>query len=436
MTQEASVRLHGIEIGTLGTDDNGGLRFRYSPDHIHRSATDQTVNHQLSLRLPVPTQAAENHWFDDAECGPFFAGLLPDNKLTRRKLALVLSKYHDIAADDEFAMLFALGKDCAGAVSIAPTGTVETPEDTTHPEYRILDEAELATHIRDLPARPLFVDAQGEVRISLAGVHDKAVVIRTGEKIALPHGNTPSSHILKTDIQGLPESIRVEHYCLEIAREIGLPCPRSHILQAEDQIFMLVARYDRTLRERSGQRYLTRLHQEDFCQALGYFPHQKYERDGGPDWKKMFAALDFSLDPARDKLLLLRYAIFQYLVGNPDAHAKNYSLIWQSGGVRLAPLYDLNNAAAFRNFYKEQRILLAMSIGGERNPKLLGREHWESFASDINISSKLVIDELATLSKLTEKAATKLRQATRGTIADTSLLDLALEDIKSRCQSH
>ncbi|MFC4237298.1 type II toxin-antitoxin system HipA family toxin [Thalassospira xianhensis] len=436
MTQEASVRLHGIEIGTLGTDDKGGLRFRYSPDHIQRSATAQTVNPQLSLRLPVPTQAGENRWFDDAECGPFFAGLLPDNKLTRRKLALVLSKDHDIAADDEFAMLFALGKDCAGAVSIAPVGTVETPEDTTHPEYRILDEAELAGHIRDLPARPLFVDTQGEVRISLAGVHDKAVVIRTGEKIALPHGNTPSSHILKTDIQGLPESIRVEHYCLEIAREIGLPCPRSHILQAEDQIFMLVARYDRTLRERSGQRYLTRLHQEDFCQALGYFPHQKYERDGGPDWKKMFAALDFSLDPARDKLLLLRYAIFQYLVGNPDAHAKNYSLIWQSGGVRLAPLYDLNNAAAFRNFYKEQRILLAMSIGGERNPKLLGREHWESFASDINISPKLVIDELATLSKLTEKAATKLRQATRGTIADTSLLDLALEDIKSRCQSH
>lgn len=436
MTQEASVRLHGIEIGTLGTDDKGGLRFRYSPDHIHRSATDQTVNPQLSLRLPVPPQAVENHWFDDAECGPFFAGLLPDNKLTRRKLALVLSKDHDIAADDEFAMLFALGKDCAGAVSIAPVGTAETPEDTTHPEYRILDEAELAGHIRDLPARPLFVDAQGEVRISLAGVHDKAVVIRTGEKIALPHGNTPSSHILKTDIQGLPESIRVEHYCLEIAREIGLPCPRSHILQAEDQIFMLVARYDRTLRERSGQRYLTRLHQEDFCQALGYFPHQKYERDGGPNWKKMFAALDFSLDPARDKLLLLRYAIFQYLVGNPDAHAKNYSLIWQAGGVRLAPLYDLNNAAAFRNFYKEQRILLAMSIGGERNPKLLGREHWESFASDINISPKLVIDELATLASLTGKAATKLRQDTRGTIADTSLLDLALEDIKSRCQNH
>ena len=436
MTQEASVRLHGIEIGTLGTDDNGGLRFRYSPDHIHRSANTPAGNHQLSLRLPVPAQVDENHWFDDHECGPFFAGLLPDNKLTRRKLALILSKDHDVAADDEFAMLFALGKDCAGAVSIAPTGAAEIPEDTADPEYRILDEAELAGHIRDLPARPLFVDAQGEVRISLAGVHDKAVVIRTGGKIALPHGNTPSSHILKTDIQGLPESIRVEHYCLEIAREIGLPCPRSHILQAEDQIFMLVARYDRTLRERSGQRYLTRLHQEDFCQALGYFPHQKYERDGGPDWKKMFAALDFSLDPARDKLLLLRYAIFQYLVGNPDAHAKNYSLIWQAGGVRLAPLYDLNNAAAFRNFYKEQRILLAMSIGGERNPKLLGREHWESFASDINISPKLVIDELATLASLIEKAATKLRQATRGTIADTSLLDLALKDIRSRCQSH
>jgi serine/threonine-protein kinase HipA len=104
--------------------------------------------------------------------------------------------------------------------------------------------------------------------------------------------------------------------------------------------------------------------------------------------------------------------------------------------VRLAPLYDLNNAAAFRNFYKEQRILLAMSIGGERNPKLLGREHWESFASDINISPKLVSDELATLASLTRKAAAKLRQATRGTIADTSLLDLALEDIKSRCQNH
>lgn len=433
MERVAAVCLYDTPIADLAAEADGRLKFRYHADFIARHHAGDAHCHPLSLSLPVPARYDENFWFDDGQCGPFFAGLLPDNKQTRRRLAQILGARQSMNANDEFDMLFALGRDCPGAVSLIAPDAAPDDYDPCHPQYRLLSEAELAQHIRELPTRPLFADDAGEIRISLAGVHDKAVVIRVGGEIALPLGRTPSSHILKPDIRGLPESIRVEHFCLEVARAIGLATPRSRIVQAEDQTFMLLARYDRALHEKSGTRYLTRLHQEDFCQATGCFPDQKYERDGGPGWLSLFAMLRYSHDPARDRLELLRRAIFQYLIGNPDAHAKNYSLLWQNGALRLAPLYDINNARAFAGFYKEQRIKLAMAIGGERDPHVLTQDHWTQFGKETGLSPKLVLAELETLRDQIGPIAQTVRTRLTNSLADTPLLDLALNDILSRC---
>ncbi|WP_073955430.1 type II toxin-antitoxin system HipA family toxin [Thalassospira sp. TSL5-1] len=433
MARVAFVCLYDKVMGELAAGNDGRLQFRYNADFIARHHAGDVHCHPLSLSLPVPDHYSENFWFDDQQCGPFFAGLLPDNKQTRRRLAQILGNRHAINANDEFAMLFALGRDCPGAVSLIASDADPDDYDPYHPQYRILSKAELARHIRELPTRPLFADDAGEIRISLAGVHDKAVVIRVGGDIALPLGRTPSSHILKPDIRGLPGSIRVEHFCLEVARALGLATPRSHIMQAEEQTFMLLARYDRALHEKSGTRYLTRLHQEDFCQATGHFPDQKYERDGGPGWHSLFAMLRYSHDPAHDRRELLRRAIFQYLIGNPDAHAKNYSLLWRNGTLRLAPLYDINNAKAFAGFYKQQRIKLAMAIGGERNPAALTKDHWTQFAKETGLGPQLVLSELDTLRRQIGPAAQEVRNRLANSQADTQLLDLALEDILSRC---
>ncbi|WP_085579222.1 type II toxin-antitoxin system HipA family toxin [Thalassospira mesophila] len=433
MARVATVLLHDAIIGDLAAETDGRLKFRYCADFIARHQAAVPNCHSLSLSLPIPATYDEKFWFNDSQCGPFFAGLLPDNKQTRRRLAQIIGNDTPLDVNDEFGMLFALGRDCPGAISLVAPDNNPDDYDPFHPQYRILSEAELAQHIRELPIRPLFVDDDGEVRISLAGVHDKAVVIRVGNDIALPHGRTPSSHILKPDIRGLPDSIRVEHFCLEVARSIGLVTPRSRILQAEDQTFMLLARYDRALHEKSGNRYLTRIHQEDFCQATGHFPDQKYERDGGPGWQTLFSTLRYSSNPANDRLELLRRAIFQYLVGNPDAHAKNYSLLWQDNAVRLAPLYDVNNAKAFSAFYKEQRIKLAMAIGGERNPEQLTEKHWVQFGKDVAVSPELVLGELHTMRAKMRNTAQAVRNQLAHSLADTPLLDLALQDIHSRC---
>jgi serine/threonine-protein kinase HipA len=432
MTRVAVVLLYNTATGDLAAEADGRLKFHYHADFIARHHSGDTQCHALSLSLPIPAIYDEYFWFNDAQCGPFFAGLLPDNKQTRRRLAHIISTRKSVTENDEFGMLFALGRDCPGAISLIAPDANPDDYDPYPPQYRVLSEAELAQHIRELPTRPLFADDAGETRLTLAGVHDKAAVIKVGNDIALPHGRTPSSHILKPDICGLPGSIRVEHFCLEVARAIGLTTPRSRIMQAEDQTFMLLARYDRALHEKDGTRYLSRLHQEDFCQATGCFPDQKYERDGGPGWKTLFSMLRYSHAPAHDRRELLRRAIFQYLIGNPDAHAKNYSLRWQHGALRLAPLYDVNNAKAFAGFYKAQRIKLAMAIGGERNPDALTDDHWTRFGKEIGLSPKLVLAELETLRDQIGPAAENVRNRLANSLADTPLLDLALEDILRR----
>ena len=187
--------------------------------------------------------------------------------------------------------------------------------------------------------------------------------------------------------------------------------------------------------ERHGQRYLRRLHQEDFCQALGRFPAEKYEKDGGPGWVECFALMDLTEDPFTARSELLQRAIFQYLIGNPDAHAKNYALVYKNDRLALSKLYDVNNAAAFRARYKEQRPRLAMFVGGTRNPDDLSPGHWRQFSQDIGIRWEIVRDRLAAMARDLPRTGAEVRHSMAGTLADTDLLDLALDDVSRRCKT-
>jgi serine/threonine-protein kinase HipA len=419
----ASVRLYGIRVGTLDVSRDGRLSFSYKTSWLDRSDRDPR-HHALSLSLPIQKEP-----FDHGFAGPFFDGLLPDNTAVREQLA----RHFQVDASDDFALLYELGADCPGAITILPEGAEEIPEEHVTPEYHLMPEAELAGYINDLPKRPLFVDAGGELRLSLAGMHHKAALLQVGKNLALPKGRTPTTHIIKIDIEGLEDSLRVEHFCLEIARAVGLDTIKSFVRMAEDVPFLLIARYDRTVGEIDGKRYVRRLHQEDFCQAMRRFPREKYEKDGGPGWAECFDLLKHTVDPATSRLELLRRAIFQFLIGNPDAHAKNYSLVYRADGIHLSKLYDVNNAAAFRANYKEQRPRLAMFVGGERDPTALMPNHWTRFARDVEIRPSIVHEELLSISRQMITAVPAMRKSFTGTEADTKLLDLAVDDILERC---
>jgi serine/threonine-protein kinase HipA len=194
---------------------------------------------------------------------------------------------------------------------------------------------------------------------------------------------------------------------------------------------MVVRRYDRV--GLNGQRVFRRLHQEDFCQALGRFPRQKYEKDGGPGWKESFELMTRLSDVVTARTQLLDRAIFQFLIGNPDAHAKNYSLVYRHGRIELGPLYDVNNAAAFRSYFKEQRSRLAMFIGGNRDPATLTTENWEAFARQTDFRPRYVLGKVLDMAARLPAAAEAVLKKLKGTEADSRLLPLALEDITRRC---
>lgn len=272
------------------------------------------------------------------------------------------------------------------------TGRLVIADDNVETKWDVLDDDRLAEYIEALPRRPLFIDADGEMRLSLAGVHHKAGIGVVDNSIALPRGRTPSTHILKVDIDGLPDSIRVEHFCLRVAAAVGIPVPFSTIRVVNDTPYMVIRRYGRV--GVNGREIFRRLHQEDFCQALGRFPRQKYEKDGGPGWQGCFELMKNVTDVVTARMQLLDRAIFQFLVGNPDAHAKNYSLVYWLDRIELSPLYDVNNAAACRSFYKEQRQRLAMFVGGNRDPLTLTPANWEAFAKDTDFRPRYVLRRL------------------------------------------
>ena len=322
----------------------------------------------LSQSLPLRTEP-----FDDSETRPFFAGLLPEeDKRTWVARALGVSKQND------FALLHGIGGECAGAVTLLEPGQTPLQMDTTQ-HIRWIHNSELPNLLDELPKRPMLAGEDG-LRLSLAGAQDKLPVVVKDEQIGLPLLNTPSSHILKPAIPLLEGTVCNESFCLALAKELKLDVAEAVIRQTTRQPYLLVKRYDRHCLP-DGR--IQRLHQEDFCQAMGVTPEYKYQNEGGPDLSACFALLRKATRPNAPQVLkLLDYIIFNALIGNHDAHAKNFSLLYSSGRTVLAPLYDTLSTAVYPRLTKK----MAMKIGGKYRFTEIFPRHWSRFAQSAGLS--------------------------------------------------
>lgn len=402
MSRTLDVYLHNHLVGRLIQDDGGQMVFDYLDTWLKNPKAIP-----LSQSLPLREKR-----FSRKECQGFFAGILPEES-KRETIARNLG----ISSKNDYAMLEKIGGECAGAVTFIPEGE---PLPEKNYRYRELNDRELATILRELPRRPLMAGNK-DVRLSLAGVQDKIAVHVSSETIFLPLGGAPSTHILKPAIDRFEGVVFNEALCMQLANKIGIPAAIVESRHVEDIAYLLVERYDRKILPSSQKpeggyvwtNFVTRrVHQEDFCQALAVSPDLKYQSEGGPSLKQCFGLLRaISSVPAIDLLHMLDGVIFNILIGNHDAHSKNFSLLYDEttfdegkvldqgkpldSHARLAPFYDLICTV----YYPELGPRMAMKLGGEYGSENLFPKHFEKFAEETGLAKIMVVRRVQELAE-------------------------------------
>jgi serine/threonine-protein kinase HipA len=371
--EELDVYLSEEHVGVLERRGPKRYRFKYSESAAARYEVGAIV---LSASLPVRKEE-----FTPAQARPFFDGLLPEGAV-RSSLAQSL----EVSEEDGFALLEALGADCAGAVAVLPKG--ETPRHGQG-DIRPLGATELAQLIEELPEHPLGIDGRATgVRLSLGGIQEKLVLVRSANgEYGQPLDGAPSTCILKPEHGRYPEIVANEAFGLRLASSAGLDAARAEPLDIAGRPCLYVERFDRTP---IGEGRIARVHQEDMCQALGVVPVDKYEASGGPSIAAIVQLLRDTGSPraAADILKVIDAVLLNFLIGNSDAHGKNLALLYDPAfGVRLAPLYDLVSTQV----YEGSEPALAMKIGGVDDPERVDVGTWRRLGRDAGIGAQLPV---------------------------------------------
>ena len=290
-----------------------------------------------------------------------------------------------------------------------------------------LDEAGLVRVLDALPARPLLA-GDGGLRLSLAGAQSKVPVVLVDGAVALPVHGQPTTHILKPPIQRFAGTTENEAFVMRLAAAVGLDVASVEARVVRDRTFLLVERYDRSVDSEGGVR---RVHQEDFCQALAFAPERKYASEGGPTLKDCFALLRrIAMRPAVDVLKLLDAVIFNLIAGNADAHGKNFSILHDEPGPRLAPLYDLLATVA----YPQLSPGLAMKIGKRSTLGTMNIRGWARFAADAGLGLPLVRRRADEISAGTRARAEEVAGALMRPGSDAGVLTRIAEMVADRAE--
>ncbi len=354
MAAELTVWLESKLVGDIRRAGLGHIEFQYASEWLNAPHA-----FPISLSLPFRHQA-----FDKNISTSFFDNLLPEENVRK----LVADKER-LPPDDVFGLLRAFGADCAGALSVLSTG--KTPQ-SQECRYKSLSTSELSEFLDEQVINPLGGGEKGG-RLSLAGAQSKTSLLLSADippKYSRPLYGAPSTHIVKPASPLFPYLAENEVFCTLLATALGLDTQEVSLTPTLKRAFV-IRRYDRELTPDGSIR---RLHQEDFCQALGIPRTQKYQSSkGGPSYAKCFALLAHCHASENGRLKLFQWVVFNYLTGNADAHGKNISLLYDNPPKpRLAPFYDLVCTAVYPGISKN----MAMKIGRKNNPDHI---HWSDW---------------------------------------------------------
>lgn len=421
-TDRLSVRFGDALVGYVYQDGNNFV-FEYA-DRWRNDADSYPLSYSMPLDVAVHQgDAVENYLW----------GLLPDNEDLLRRWA----RRFGVSPRNPLRLLAHMGEDCAGAATLTPAGDSDDAMSSSQVEW--LNDTELCARISELAGNALGGRLNAEEgQFSLAGAQSKAAFRydQQNDRWGIPQGQEPTTAILKPAMADYEAQAWNEHFCLSLAREVGLATARTRVMDVCGHSVLVVGRYDR-MQDESGS--WVRIHQEDMCQALAVHPSAKYERDGGPGIAEMMRVLDASGDALADRLDLLRAVLFNLLIAGTDAHAKNFGILWGAGSyMRLAPLYDVNSILPYvrpwGNQFDAQRVRLSMRIGGHYALDSMQLRHIERMADECKIAPSKVIREFTALVTAMPAAVNRVGSNLLEQGAPSAFLDRMATGLREHCE--
>jgi serine/threonine-protein kinase HipA len=394
MTSELIALADNYEVGRITRNRKGKLSLVYNDDWREDSNA-----YPISLSMPL---TAKEHGHEKIDS--FLWGLLPDNQRILESWA----RRFRASAGSAFALIACVGEDCAGAVQFVTPERLSAVRNGTASEVAWIDEHEIAERLKRLVVDHAAWRIERDTgQFSLAGAQPKTAFLFDNDRWGVPSGRVPTTHIFKPPLADYDGHAENEHFCLRLAAKFGLLVTESRVMRFEDQIAIVVTRYDR-IRTADG---LKRVHQEDMCQANGLRPSLKYQAEGGPGPVDIIRLIDsYSINPIEDRQAFVDAVALNWLVGGSDAHAKNYSVLIGSGGdARLAPLYDVASALPYDNI-DQKKLTLAMRIGGEYRLADIRLREWQKFASELNLNADELLIRLRHLTESMPDLLSETRQ--------------------------
>lgn len=372
------VLLEGRRIGVLQETEAGRHTFTY----------DMSAPSGAQLSLSMPRQATP--WMG-IPVEAYIDGILPDDPAIRQRIA----RTYGVNPRNPFSLLTAVGLDCGGGVQFVD----RIQYNPTHLVEHIvpISEEQIGLRLMNIAGNGQSTWQSYGEHWSLNGAQDKIALRFTGGQWYEVEGAAATTHIIKPGIRGLKEQAFNEYLCMKTAEKLSLPVAESNYQMFGQVPAIVSARWDRRIDNRSIPVSVTRIHQEDLCQAMSVMTSQKYQSDGGPGAVDIVHFLRSNGFPEDDVVLFFRALVFNYLIAGSDAHAKNYAILEPVGQPpRLAPLYDLASMFAYNAARRERK--LAMSVGGEYSWERIGLRHWRRFAEscqgrdDWKVLSHVLID--------------------------------------------
>lgn len=349
MSEDAEVLLHGSLVGHLGPAVDGTTEFRFTADY--RSQVSRPVlGQRFEDDLDRVWRPRKGQTLPD-----FFANLIPEGRLRE-----LIEEIAGLDVGDDLGLLGHVGADLPGAITVRPAD-VEKDSRTGRRLRR--------------PDGPPVAD-EGQLRFSLAGVQLKLSMLRDEEKLVLPMRGQGGEWIVKFPSPTFPDLPENELAILRWAEAIGFEVPECH-LHGPEEVRGFASGFARGGRVLAVRRYDraagARIHQEDFAQAVGLAPEQKYEH---VPYEAM-ATLVRRLIDDEAALELVRRLAFAVASGNGDAHLKNWSLVYPDRiRAALSPVYDQVATVAWPTVEAE----LALKLAGVRRFEAVDRAAFERLA--------------------------------------------------------